>query len=138
MRLEAQASVRSVRCTGFSLHSLVRCTGFSLTFRRQGDHDAAGRRTKLSFKSANRTGYLNLDTSQTYSYDSNKHRLTQIQRESSGSEKGQYFYDDSDGRLTKVAYGNGARAEYGYDASGALPQRDNPCDAACAPKWRGL
>jgi hypothetical protein len=83
-------------------------------------HRNMAHRTKLLFKSENRTGYLNLDTYQAYSYDSTKHRLTQIQRESDAAQKAQYFYDDTDGRLTKMAYGNNARAEYGYDASGAL------------------
>jgi len=68
---------------------------------------------------------LNLDTYQTYSYDANKHRLAQIQRAGSENEKAEYSYDDTDGRLTKVVYGNaygwqGARTEYVYDASGAL------------------
>ena len=88
--------------------------------KRTVGYDAAGRRTKLSFKSANRAGYLNLDTSQTYSYDSNKHRLVQTQREPSGEERAEYYYDDTDGRLTKVTYGTAARVEYGYNASGAL------------------
>jgi YD repeat-containing protein len=92
---------------------------------RSVEFDKAGRRTKLAFKSENRTGYLNLDTSQTYSYDSAKHRLTQIQRGSSAAEKAQYFYDDTNEHVTKMAYGNGARAEYGYDVSGALTDIDH-------------
>ena len=87
---------------------------------RKVQYDAAGRRTKQAFKSENRTGYLNLDTYQTYAYNSTKQWLSKIQRESSASEKADYFYDDTDGHVTKMSYGNGARAEYGYDASGAL------------------
>ena len=63
---------------------------------------------------------LNLDTYRTYAYDSVKHRLTRSQRESSGTDKAEYFYDDTNGRLTRMSYGNGAYAEYLYNASGAL------------------
>jgi hypothetical protein len=82
-------------------------------------HEALGRRTKLSFLSANRSGYLNLDTNQSYTYDSSKHRLTLIQREST-SEKAEYVYDDTDGAMTKVSHGNGASVEYGLDGAEAL------------------
>jgi hypothetical protein len=87
---------------------------------RKVEFDKAGRRTKQAFKSeSDRTGYLALDTHQTYTYDSTKKWLTQIQRGLSATEKAQYEYDESDGRLTKVTYGNGARAEYLYNnASG--------------------
>jgi len=82
--------------------------------------DRIGRVTKYAFKSENRTGYLNLDTYQLYTYDPSKHRLTQVQREASATEKAQAMYDDATGRVTKVIYGTGARTEYAYDASHAL------------------
>lgn len=49
-------------------------------------YDAVGRRTKQRFESENRTGHLNLDTYQAYSYDTTKHRLTEIQREARRAE----------------------------------------------------
>jgi len=61
---------------------------------------------------------LNLDTYQSYSYNSSQ-QLSKIQRESSSEEKAECFYD-SDGRLTKMTYGTGAQSEYGYNGSGAL------------------
>jgi len=88
-------------------------------------YDRIGRRTRLAFKSENRTDYLNLSTSQTYAYDSNQ-RLTGLQREADAAQRVQYSYD-TDGRVTKAAYGNGtsgvgsgARTEYNCDACGAL------------------
>jgi len=79
-----------------------------------------GRRTKQGFQSDNRTGHLNLDTATSYSYSSAKTWLERIQRQGSATEKADYSYDDSDGRVTKTTYGNGARSEYAYYASGAL------------------
>jgi RHS repeat-associated protein len=81
--------------------------------------DKAGRRTKQAFKSENRTGYLNLvDYYQVYSYDTTKKWLTKIARD--GVLYGAYQYNDEDGRMTRVNFGTGPHAEYGYDASGAL------------------
>ena len=51
------------------------------------EFDKAGRRTALRFLSSNQAGHLNLDTTQTYSYDATKKWLTQIQRVSSAAEK---------------------------------------------------
>ena len=84
-------------------------------------YDAAGRRTKQSFKSqSERTGYLALDAHQTYTYDSTKQWLNGIQHVGSNLEKANYEYDGSDGQLTRVTYGNGARTEYTYYSAGEL------------------
>jgi len=73
---------------------------------RKIEFDKAGRRTKQAFKSeSNRTAHLALDTTQTYSYDSTTHRLTQIQRRSSATEKAQYVRDKATGRATKMSCG---------------------------------
>ena len=63
---------------------------------------------------------MNLDTATSYTYDSSKHWLNGIQRVGSTKEKANFAYDATDGRLTKITYGNGARSEYGFDASAAL------------------
>jgi YD repeat-containing protein len=44
--------------------------------------------------------------------------LTKIARDS--VMYGAYEYDSDDGRMTRVNFGTGPHAEYGYDASGAL------------------
>ncbi len=72
---------------------------------------SAGRRTKQRFESANRTGYLNLDTYQTYTYNSTKMQLDQIKRDNDNAQKADYSYD-TDGHVTKALYGNGAGATY--------------------------
>ena len=79
-------------------------------------------RTKQAFKSENRTGYFNLGTSTTFTYDADKQWLNQVARGGAGnsSQKADYEYDDSDGYVTKITYGNGAYAIYAYDGSGAL------------------
>ena len=83
-------------------------------------YDVVGRRTKLLFKSENRTGYLNLDTYQTYSYNANQ-QLSRIQRDADSAKAAVYTYD-SDGRVTRVSDNTyyGSWSSYGYDASGAL------------------
>jgi len=68
--------------------------------------------------SENRTGYLNLDTTQTYSYYSTHKQLSRIARTSYAAQKVDYAYDD--GRLTTATYGNGTYTQYSYYASGAL------------------
>jgi len=83
-------------------------------------YDAAGRRSKQRFKSEDRTGYLNLDTTQSYAYDATKYWLRTVSRDGAAQEWAQYDYDTSTGRLTAMTYGNGASVAYEYYPSGAL------------------
>jgi RHS repeat-associated protein len=79
-----------------------------------------GRGTKQAFHSDNRTGYLNLDTATTYTYDLAKKWLSGIAREGSTSESAAYEYDPANGRLTRMDYGNGTHTDYTYYGSGAV------------------
>jgi len=88
--------------------------------QRSVQYDAAGRRTKQGFHSDNRTGYLALDTTQSYSYDPDKKWLKTIARDGSSNEGTTYTYDSANGRLTRMDYGNGAHVEYTYFGSGAV------------------
>ena len=65
---------------------------------------------------------FDLDTLTSYSYDADKQWLKGIARGGGGDsrEKADHQYDDSDGWLTTVVYGNGAYATYDYWASGQL------------------
>jgi RHS repeat-associated protein len=107
------------RLTDELLYTTGTAAGHALG-ERSVKYDKAGRRTAQRFLSANQPGHLNLDTTQTYTYDATKKWLTQIQRGSSATEKANYEYDPDDGRLTKITYGNAARTEYVYYSAGAL------------------
>jgi RHS repeat-associated protein len=87
--------------------------------RLQLKYDRAGRRTDRGFFSNNRTNYLNLDTTQTYSYYTTNQQLSKIERTGASAQKARYAYD-AGGRLTSQTLGNGAWTQYEYYASGAL------------------
>jgi len=84
------------RLTDELLYTTGTAAGYVLG-QRSVKYDKAGRRTAQRFVSANQPGHLNLDTTQTYTYDATKKWLTQIQRGSSATEKAQYEYDENDG-----------------------------------------
>jgi len=69
--------------------------------QRAVEFDGIGRRTKMSFASEDRDGYLNLDGYQVYSCDSTKKWLTKITRDS--VMYGAYEYNSDDGRMTRGA-----------------------------------
>jgi hypothetical protein len=103
-RISAHSLSLRNRLTDELLYTTGTAAGYVLG-ERSVKYDKAGRRTSQRFVSANQPGHLNLDTTQTYSYDSTKKWLTQIQRGSSATEKAQCERDKATGRATKMSYG---------------------------------
>jgi len=90
------------RLTDELLYTTGTATGYVLG-ERSVKYDKAGRRTAQRFVSANQPGHLNLDTTQTYTYDATKKWLTQIQRGSSATEKAQCVRDEATRQATKMS-----------------------------------